>query len=267
MRLRAGKISPAMSGCSASMEASVESRGVVVGVVSQLYRYPVKSMRGEAIGETDVYWHGLAGDRRYAFVRGGNTSRFPWLTGREVPQLLRYRPYFAGDEAPGSAPIRVRTPHGVDLAIEDDALRDELAGRYGSAVQLLQSNRGIPDSAALSVLGVASVRELGERIGATLDPLRFRPNILIDTASDRPFEEEDWLGGLLVFGERDDSARVRLNRKDPRCMMVNLDPDEATQNPAVLREIARARETCAGLYASVEALGTIKVGDQVRWIR
>lgn len=214
-----------------------------------------------------VYWHGLAGDRRYAFVREGNTSRFPWLTGREVPQLLRYRPHFGVNDDPGSGPLRVQTPDGVDLAIEDSLLRNELAARYGAPVQLLQSSRGIPDSAAVSIIGVATVRELGERIGTNLDPIRFRPNVLIETVGDRPFEEEEWLGGLLVFGNREDSARIRANRKDPRCMMVNLDPDEATQNPAVLRQIARDRATCAGLYASVEGIGTIRVGDTVKRVR
>src|SRR5438309_1667744 len=82
-----------------------------------------------------------------------------------------------------------------------------------------------------SVLGEATVRDLGARVGATLDPIRFRPNILLETAGDRPYEEEDWLGGLLVFGDREDSARIRLDRKDPRCMMVNLDPVRADQNP------------------------------------
>ena len=249
------------------MEVLDLAQGVSVGVVSRLYRYPVKSMRGEAIDRTRVYWHGLAGDRRYAFVRGGNTSRFPWLTGREVPQLLRYQPYFAGDDDPGAAPVRVRTPQGADLMIDDNALSGELAVRYGAPVHLLQSSRGIPDSAAVSILGAATVTALGTRIGAVLDPIRFRPNIVIETTNGQPFEEEAWLGGLLAFGEREDSAQIRANRKDPRSMMVNLDPESATQNPAVLREIVRDRDTCAGLYASVEQIGTIHVGDQVRWLR
>lgn len=240
--------------------------GAVVGRVAALYRYPVKSMRGERIAESPVYWHGLAGDRRYAFVRGGNTSRFPWLTGREVPDLLRYAPYFAEAGDPTQAPLRVLSPDGADFAVEDAALRDELAARYGNAVQLIQSNRGVPDSAGVSILGVATVRDLGARVGADLDPIRFRPNILVETADDRPYGEEDWLGGLLVFGDGPDGARIRLNRKDVRCMMVNLDPERATQNPAVLREIVRNREECVGLYASVEGIGAIRAGDPVRLV-
>jgi uncharacterized protein len=238
-----------------------------VGRVAAIYRYPVKSMRGERIDATEVYWHGLAGDRRYAFVRGGNTSRFPWLTGREVPNLLRYAPYFTEVTSPGTSPVRVLTPDGADHALEADALRDELAAQYGAAVHLLQSNRGIPDSAGVSILGVATVGDLGARIGADLDPIRFRPNILIETADGRPYEEEDWLDGLLIFGEGEDGARIRANRKDPRCMMVNLDPQQAVQNPAVLREIVRNREECVGLYATAEAVGGIRVGDLVRLVR
>jgi uncharacterized protein YcbX len=236
---------------------------VCVGTVAALYRFPVKSMRGEMVPTAQLYWHGLAGDRRYAFLREGNTSRFPWLTAREVPELLRYAPYFATTDDAMNDLVRVHTPGGADLALEDPALRDELATRYGGGVTLLQNSRGVPDSAAISLLGMATVRELGTRIGAALDPLRFRNNVLIDTAGDRPFEEEDWLGRVIRFGDAADGPRVHVNRKDPRCMMVNLDPDEVTQNPAVLRTIVREREQCAALYCSVEGIGMLSVGDPV----
>lgn len=237
--------------------------GELVGTVAAVYRYPVKSMRGERIEASRVYWHGLAGDRRYAFVRGGNTSRFPWLTGREVPELLRYAPYFVGEGDPATLPLRVVTPDGADLAIEEEALGAELAARHGGPVYLLHSGRGVPDSAGVSILGAATVRGLGERVGMVLDPLRFRPNILVETVGGAPFEEEGWLGGLLRFGDRDDAAQIRANRKDPRCMMVNLDPAGAAQNPAILREIVRERDQCAGLYATTEGLGSVRAGDPI----
>jgi hypothetical protein len=241
--------------------------GALVGRVAAIYRYPVKSMRGERIDETRVQWHGLVGDRRFAFVRGGNTSNFPWLTAREVPGLLRYVPYFVDAADPGASRVRVIAPSGADHALEDDELRDDLAAQYGGDISLLQSNRGIPDSAGISLLGVATVRDLGARVGANLDPIRFRPNILVETADGQPYEEEGWLGGLLVFGDGEDGARIRANRKDPRCMMVNLDPERAVQNPAVLREIVRNREECVGLYATTEATGMVRVGDPVRLVR
>src|SRR5436190_248300 len=66
-----------------------------VGRVASLWRYPVKSMASESLEETEVSWHGLRGDRRWAFVRDGvSLSGFPWLTMREKPLMAHYRPFF-----------------------------------------------------------------------------------------------------------------------------------------------------------------------------
>jgi hypothetical protein len=81
-----------------------------------------------------------------------------------------------------------------------------------------------------------------------------------------PYIEETWTGRQLVFGAdaaSPDAARVRLIRRDHRCMIVNLDPELGGQNPAILREIATERENCLGLYASVEAQGLLQIGDPV----
>src|SRR5690606_36924276 len=75
--------------CLMSSRASNVELGRVVG----LWRYPVKSMAGEALAETEVSWFGFAGDRRWAFVRGGAVqSGFPWLTLRERADMAHYRP-------------------------------------------------------------------------------------------------------------------------------------------------------------------------------
>ena len=77
----------------------------VVGRVVALRRYPVKSMAAEELDGAEVSWHGLAGDRRWAFVRDGQVrSGFPWLTMRERPEMARYRPFIPN--GPGPMPPR-----------------------------------------------------------------------------------------------------------------------------------------------------------------
>lgn len=71
-----------------------------IGVVTTLYRFPVKSMRGEQVDEVELRWHGIAGDRRFAFARSDDPSGFPWLTGRQVPDMLRYTPHFTDPSSP-----------------------------------------------------------------------------------------------------------------------------------------------------------------------
>src|ERR1035437_5680635 len=64
---------------------------VQAGIVSGLWRYPVKSMAGEALASTDISWAGLAGDRRWAFVRPDSQgSGFSWHTIREFPEMSNY---------------------------------------------------------------------------------------------------------------------------------------------------------------------------------
>jgi uncharacterized protein len=84
-----------------------------VGTVSELWRYPVKSMRGERLEAAEVSWHGVEGDRRWAFVRPGlERSSFPWLTIREVPKMGYFVPAFTDPQRPEESPTVVRTPRG-----------------------------------------------------------------------------------------------------------------------------------------------------------
>ena len=238
-----------------------------VGRVAALYRYPVKSMRGEAITEAPVWWNGLKGDRRYSFVRSDNPSGFPWLTGRQIPALIRYSPYFADGGDLNTAPVRVRTPGGADLPIESEDLRHEIAGHYPHPVHLMQLKRGAFDTAAVSFIGQGTVDAIAEWVGEPLDARRFRPNILVETLGGGPGAEDSWLGALLIIGDQPDAVRVRIIRQDVRCMMINLDPDTAVQNPDVLRTVLRRRGRCAGIYGSLQTPGTVRVGDVIRLVR
>src|SRR6476646_828279 len=136
------------------------------GTVAALYRYPVKSLAGEELAETPLWWPGLDGDRRWAFVRSGSLSSFPWLTGRDVPAMIRYAPYFVDPADPVDSPIRVRTAAGADLALDGPELARELAAQHGAPVQLLHLGTGTFDSIGVSLLSAATLAELGRALDA-----------------------------------------------------------------------------------------------------
>ncbi len=112
-----------------------------VGIIKALYRYPVKSMRGESVESATVHWHGLDGDRRYAFVRGDVRSSFPWLTGRQIAEMLRYVPQFTDPADVVNSPVEVLTPNGRSLPIKSPELLAELAEAYGAEVRLINETR------------------------------------------------------------------------------------------------------------------------------
>jgi uncharacterized protein YcbX len=234
---------------------SVEAVMTVAGRVVGLWRYPVKSMAGEALDSVEVSWHGLAGDRRWAFIRDGQVrSGFPWLTIREHPEMARYRPRFAEPERPDASVTLVRTPSGDELDVADP----ELAAELGTGVRVIKANRGVFDTMPLSLLTTQTLAGLGRLAGAHLTAPRFRPNLLVD-APGADFPEDGWVGRVLRVG----GLRMRVDQRDQRCVMVTIDPVTLGRNPAVLRAIARERDARLGVYGTTVTPGRVAVGDPV----
>ena len=231
-----------------------------VARVKALTLYPVKSMRGVPVSRATLYWYGFDGDRKYAFVQNKPRSSFPWLTAREKSDLLHYQPHFAQPEKPVTidSELRLTTPSGRDLSLESSELREEL--ELPESVSLLKLSRGTYDCMPVSILTTGMVKKLEERMGHSLDSRRFRSNILIETDEDL---EDSLLGLSLCFGERDNSARVLTAYKTQRCQMINLDAETGASDPSILKEVAASFNACLGLYASVQTLGDIRVGDAV----
>ena len=237
----------------------------VVGRVAALWRYPVKSMAAEELDGAEVSWHGLAGDRRWAFIRGGQVRNgFPWLTIRERPGLAHYRPRFAVPGRPNASPVLVRTPSGGELDVADPALAAEL----GAGVGVIKQNRGVFDTMPLSLLTTQALAGLGRLAGIEVVAGRFRPNIVVDasgveaTEADAPrrdFPEDAWVGRVLCIG----GLRMRVDQRDQRCVMVTIDPVTLHRDPAILRAIARERDTRFGVYGSPVEPGQVAVGDPV----
>jgi uncharacterized protein YcbX len=236
---------------------------IAIGQVEAIFRYPVKSMRGEPLEAAELGWHGVEGDRRLALRRVEERGGFPWLTASKLPDLLRFAPHRRKDGSQGDLPTHVRTPDGQDLPIFGEELAAEIARRCGAPVQMMQLNHGVFDEASLSVIAVDTVEEVARLSGRNADVRRFRPNVVVRPSRRGPFQEDEWVGGVLAFGEGREAPAVAVTLRDVRCSMVNLDPDSAAPEPAVLKAVVRANQNTAGIYGTVTRVGRLSVGQTV----
>lgn len=234
-----------------------------IGEVEALYRYPVKSMAGELIPATDLGWHGLSGDRRLAFRRIAEHGGFPWLTASKLPELLCFKPQRLEAPRIEGLPSHVRTPEGADLGLFSPELAADVGQRHGAPLEMVHLDRGIFDEASVSLITSATVAASCELSAQHVDVRRFRPNILLASSRSVAFEEDDWLGGVLSFGEGHDAAAVFITNRDERCVMVNFDPDSAHPSPEVLKAIVQKRDNMAGVYGAVARRGRLAVGQPV----
>jgi uncharacterized protein len=215
-------------------------------------------MAANALTEADVSWHGVAGDRRWAFVRDGVVhSGFPWFTLRERSDLNLYVPSFADPIQPDKSSTLVRTPSGDEYNITDPKLAAELSS---SPIRLIKQDRGIFDTFPLSFITAQTITRLSEMTSESLRVERFRPNFLIDAFGPQPFCEDTWVGRVLRIG----GARMRVDKRDGRCAVITIDPLTSKRNPEILRVVAREREGCVGVYGTTVEPGRIRVNDEVR---
>jgi hypothetical protein len=113
------------------------------------------------------------------------------------------------------------------------------------------------------VIAFDTVREIGRLAGRNLDVRRFRPNVVVRLLRSAPFQEDEWLGGVLSFGEGDDAPAITVTMRDVRCSMVNFDPDSASPAPEVLKAVVGANQNNAGIYGAVTRIGRLAVGQTI----
>jgi uncharacterized protein len=257
----------------------------LIGTVDSLWRYPVKSMRGEEMDEMFAGYAGVYGDRLFAFRSSASAKGFPFFTGRDQRQMIRYRARFRSPEkaarpvnlreaeelSPNLNPISadaselmidVETPDGKTFAIDDPALIDNLRSNTDGNHQLtlLRSDKAITDCRPLSIFAVQTARKLGEETGLAVDKRRFRANVYVDLTSSEGFAEDKFVGRSLRIGSK---VIIAVLQRDARCMMITLDPDTAEKTPAILKAVAQAHEGMAGVYGAVLAEGIIRKGDPI----
>jgi uncharacterized protein len=256
-----------------------------IGTVESLWRYPVKSMRGEELDEAFASYAGVYGDRLFAFESSASPRGFPFFTGRDQRQMIRYRARFRNQEkaarplnlgeaeklSPNLNPISadaselmidVETPDGKTFAINDPALVDNLRLNTDEKheLTLLRSDKAMTDCRPLSIFAVQTAEKLGEEIGMPVDKRRFRANVYVDLMSSQGFAEDKFVGRSLRIGSK---VTVAVLQRDARCMMITLDPDTAEKTPALLKTVAQTHEGMAGVYGAVLVEGMIHKGDPV----
>jgi uncharacterized protein len=276
------------------------AEGSRVGVIAELWRYPVKSMRGGRVTEVHVTGRGVLGDRVWA-LRDPLNGRI--ASAKRFPRLLEFQAQYESEPSEGSpGRVCITAPGGRTFyADEPDAstIVSDILGR-----RLVLVNGPGPDEKAginrdmvfgdvpvsemkpdwiaetmpdyfqlkggtffeigsLFVLASGSVEHLKALQGGTarIDRRRFRPNLYMDTGPGADrFVEDDWASGVLTVG-----PQVVLDEINPTlwCVTSTLPQEDLPRDQSILRTIAGHHRGCLGVYCSVRASGVVAVGDSV----
>ena len=256
-----------------------------IGTVESLWRYPIKSMSGEATSEVFMGFSGIYGDRCFAFKNSSARKGFPYLNATALEQMLRYRPQFRYPEraakppnlteamsiAPGVTPanaesndltLDVVTPSGAVIAVDDPALIEMLGEglRGENHLTLVRSDRALTDCRPVSLISLQTVRQVEAESGIPIDKRRFRANIYFNLVSGYGFAEDELVGRKLRICP---NAVVMVLERDPRCKMISLDPDTGEHNPEILSKVVQVHDNFAGVYCAVLVEGILRNGDSI----
>jgi uncharacterized protein len=235
-----------------------------LGRVSEMYRYPVKSMAGESLTAGHIEAYGMYGDRSHAFVDETEQGWDRFVTARDIPELLDYRASLQGEGSNHEFPeAAVWDREGNSFSWNDRLLR-EIQARSSRQISML---RYTPDSKEL--LGVdtgslllitdGTLKQLEQAWGKPLDKRRFRANVVIALADDS-LHEGKWIGRQLQIG---DDVLLKVDEYCERCAMITIDPDTIAKDPSLLKTVVIEMHGFFGVYASVVKTGHIREGDAV----
>jgi uncharacterized protein YcbX len=227
-----------------------------IGTVRHVRRYPVKSMMGEDLDVAELVDYGIAGDRIYAFINEKSPDKsFSWMTARQANELLLYKPHLTSD-----AELEIEAPEGKSFVLSEGTMGDFLEEKYGYPLTMRYDKTGCKDAKPISLIGMQSVESLSMETGLKLAHERFRANIYADWDNRKPYFEDELVGKTLQIGQ---SASIRIVKKDTRCVIPTLDPKTSESSPIVLQKIQKNHGGYIGVYAVVEKIGPLRVGDEI----
>ena len=241
-----------------------------LGTVSDLWIYPVQSLRGQKMNAVDFQPDGLVGDRGYGIADletgimvGSSSAKRAWRS-LITCDAVYVRPIENPADLP---PVEIRFPDGAYVMSDDAGVHRLLSDRLGKAVEL-QRNDGSKaqkryELAHCHLLTSATLKRLSAAYPTgRFDPVRFRPNIVLDCGDQVGFVEKDWLGRNLTT---DSGSRLEVTAECVRCAMPTRAQGELPSDPGILHTVTALNHTNAGIYARVAAAGKVGMGDALRF--
>lgn len=231
-----------------------------IGRVKEINRFPVKSILGESLSSAIVDSRGILGDRLWAirnesgkFGSGKSTRRF-----QKMDDLFCYKARYEGD-----TPI-LTMPNGIEYRGDTEKVHEALSELLGFQVKLVkEASISHFDEGPISIITTSSLKMLSKDLGETVDPRRFRANLLIETNSTGYFEDE-WVDQLIQVGE---SVTLKIVAPLQRCIMVNNSQEELKQDARILKTLVNNHSAMFGVWAKVERHGEISGGDEVMFLK
>ena len=205
--------------------------------IAEIWRYPVKSLRGERLDRATLGPGGIGGDRQ-VLVRLPNGTV---ATARRYPRLLA----LSGSTGPGG-----------EALVDGRMWNSPEIGERVAAVTTTGAVLELADASRFDILPLLVATD-GAIAAFGYDGRRLRPNLVIGGVEG--LSERDWEGRVLAVGV----VRIQLADLRGRCVMTTVDPDTLAQDPEVLRSIVRRFDGRLALNAEVASGGIIAVGDRV----
>lgn len=244
----------------------MEIKGSKIGEVAGLWRYPVRSLRGERLAALDIGLDGVIGDRAYGIVDPEIEELVSAAQGKKRWRgLVTVSARFDGAAVDGAEPpvAIIETPYGLTIRSDAPDIDAELGKVLGRPARLVREGtvKAPYGHDPIHLITSASLKAFTDHYPTSrFAPERFRPNILLDTGSLAGFVESGWIGRVLAVGE---ALRLVIKDHCVRCVMTTLPQGELPQDPAVLKVVNETNGTHAGVYTDVTKTGTAKLGDAV----